>query len=137
MSLIKIKALLSISTLVLIRSNLVFHAHFFSIIQILMTFGQIWYPTYFWTITHSELPWKLKFCCCQTPCRFSQFVQGDLQFFIFSNYLIQCVISHFTFYFEKLAEGRLKFFFISHHNLSAESRKGHLKKCDINQFFFI
>ena len=54
MSLIKVRALLSISTLVFTRSNLVFHAYVFFIIQILMTFGQIWYPTYFWTIMVSD-----------------------------------------------------------------------------------
>ena len=49
-SLIKVRALLSITTLVFVRSNLVFHAYVFFSIQILMIFEPIPYPTYFWSI---------------------------------------------------------------------------------------
>ena len=52
MSLIKIKALLSMGTLVFVRSNLAFHAYVFFIIQILVIFGQIACPPYFWSITY-------------------------------------------------------------------------------------
>ena len=75
MSLIKVKALLSISTLVFMRSNLAFHAYVFFILQILMTFGQIWCPTHFWSITYSDLPRKFIFCCRQTLWHCSQSVQ--------------------------------------------------------------
>ena len=66
MSLTKVWALLSISTLVFVRSNLAFHAYVFFIIQILMNFGQIQCPTYFWSGTKFLKTHLMKFTLLDT-----------------------------------------------------------------------
>ena len=100
MSLIKVKPLLSIRTLVFIRSKLAFHAYVFFIIKILMIFGQIRHPTYLWSIILSYLK-SSNFVAAKHCC--SQFVQKDPIFFIciwprkLFNYLMHTFLtSQFT-----------------------------------------
>ena len=103
MSLIKIKALLSISTLAFVRSNLVFHAYVFFIIQILMVFRQISCPTYFWSITLT-----LKVQILPKSNTMSLFTICSKKFYL---YLFKKAVQlsdaryHFLIYFEKLPDG--------------------------------
>ena len=134
LSLIKNKALLSKGTLVFIRLNLAFHAYVFFIIQILMIFGQIWCPTYFWSILLSYLE-IANFATVHNLLRtftilYLHLFKKDAQLF---NALCHFSLLNLLRKTLSLIHDWIDFFpFL---NLTADSWKGHSKKCNINQVF--